>query len=162
MWIAGLELRTHSNMKGHVSMNIYLFNYDDEFVIGLKNYLKENPNLLDNITHDNIFVPWNIGIPHSNETKQLISERKTGISNNKGRKAPWATKNLTQIKHRAFGEYEITNPNGITQTIINLKQYCLENNLKYRSMSSLANGKWPCKTYKGYTAKKLGYAKIRQ
>ena len=23
MWIAGLELRTHSNMKGHVSMNIY-------------------------------------------------------------------------------------------------------------------------------------------
>lgn len=23
MWITGLELRTHSNMKGHVSMNIY-------------------------------------------------------------------------------------------------------------------------------------------
>jgi hypothetical protein len=143
-------------------MNIYLFNDNDEFVIGLKDYLQNNPDLLKNIIHDNIFVPWNVGKEHSDETKQLISERKTGVSINKGRKAPWASKNLSQIKHRAFGEYQITDPQGNTKIIINLKQYCLEHNLKYRSMSSLANGKWPSKTYKGYTAQKLGYAKIRQ
>lgn len=143
-------------------MNIYLFNDNDEFVIGLKDYLQENSNLLDNITHDNIFVPWNIGIPHSDETKKLISERKIGVSVNKGRKTPWASKNLSQIKHRAFGKYEITDPDGNSQIVINLKKYCLENNLNYTSMSSLANDKWWCRTYKGYTAKKIGYIKIRQ
>ena len=91
-------------------MNIYLFNDNDEFVIGLKDYLQNNPDLLKNIIHDNIFVPWNVGKEHSDETKQLISERKTGVSINKGRKAPWASKNLSQIKHRAFGEYQITDP----------------------------------------------------
>ena len=146
-------------------MSIYLFKSNDEFVIGLQQYLKNNPNLLDGMEHEYAhkhLSPGNKGIPHSEETKKLISEKKTGISVNKGSKRPWAAKNLSNIKHRAFGVYEITEPNGITKNITNLKQYCLENNLKYRSMSSLANGKWPSKTYKGYTAKKLGYAKIRQ
>ena len=146
-------------------MCIYLADHNDEFIINLKEYLKNNPNLLDGIVHEYAhkhLSPGNKGIPHSEETKKLISERKIGISVNKGSKRPWATKNLSHIKHRAYGVYEITEPNGTTKNITNLKQYCLDNNLKYGSMSSLANGKWPSKTYKGYTAKKLGYAKIHR
>ena len=137
-------------------MCIYLADHNDEFIINLKEYLKNNPNLLDGIVHDYTSSPL------TEEIKKLISESKKGVSVGKGTKRPWATKNLSHIKHRAYGVYEITEPSGITKNVTNLKQYCLDNNLKYRSMSSLANGKWPSKTYKGYTAKKLGYAKIRR
>jgi len=141
-------------------MNIYS-NTNNEFIQDLIEWCRNNPLDLSTIENTNV-PPWNIGIPCSVETKKIISDIKMGHSYNKGCKNPSAAKNLKKVKHRAFGQYEITDPTGQTKIIINLKEYCKINNLKYRSMSSLANGKWPCKTYKGYTAKKLGYVKIHQ
>jgi hypothetical protein len=141
-------------------MSIYS-NTNEEFIQDLIQWCKNNPLDLSTLECCSI-SPWNVGIPCSEETKKLISEIKKGHSHNKGCKNPSAAENLKKIKHRAYGQYEITEPNGQSVIIINLKEYCKTNDLKYRSMSSLANGKWPCKTYKGYTAKKLGYVKIRQ
>jgi hypothetical protein len=140
-------------------MSIYS-NTNEEFIQHLMEWCKNNP--LDLTTLQNNSPPWNLGKPWSEEIKKSISESKKGHSYNKGCKNPSAIENLKKINHRAYGKYEITDPNGKTTIIINLKEYCKNNNLKYRSMSSLANGKWPCKTYKGYTAKKLGYVKIHQ
>ena len=139
----------------------YLSDPTDEFFIQLRNWCKNNPTDISEYGHTSV-PSWNKGIPHTEETKKLISQSQLGNSYSKGKKKPHAKDNLKQIKHRAFGQYQIIDPEGIKKIIINLKKYCLENNLNYTSMSSLATGKWPCKTYKGYQCFKLGYIKIRQ
>ena len=102
------------------------------------------------------------GKRHTEESKLKISKSKTGVSVNKGSIRPWASENLQKIKHRAYGQFKIYEPNGNTIIITNLKQYCKDNGLNYTSMSSYANGKWPNETYKGYKVEKLGYVKIHQ
>lgn len=139
----------------------YLSDPSDEFIVQLREWCKNNPLDLSEYKQK-IVSSWNKGIPHSPETKKLISERQKGNSYSKGKKKPFAKENLKHIKHRAFGQYKIVNSDGVSLVIVNLKKFCLENNLNYTSMSSLATGKWPCETYKGYQCFKLGYIKIRQ
>lgn len=132
-----------------------------EFITGLQQFAKNNPTNIKDLDLTPI-SSWNKGIQFDEETRQYISECRKGISANKGRNAPWAKNNLKNIKHRAYGKYEITDPNGNKEVIINLKQYCKIHNLNYTSMSSLSSGKWPNETYKGYKAIKLEYVKIHQ
>lgn len=142
-------------------MSIYTFNQDDELVVSLREHIQNNPLIESEYPEERIRA-WNTGIAHTKETKKRISEARIGVSTNKGSKRPWAKENLKCIKHRAFGHYRITNCNGEEFIIINLKIFCIDNQLNYTSMSSLANGKWPCKDYRGYTCEKLGYIKIHQ
>ena len=66
----------------------------------------------------------------------------------------------TRQKYGSAGVYEITFPDGSVQIITHMKTFCEENNLSRTSMASLANNKWPCSTYKGYKAKKVGSTRI--
>ena len=142
-------------------MNIYS-HPKDELVILLREWCSNNPhNALEYKTGESV-PSWNKGIPTSDETKKEISNAKKGISVNKGLKRPYARENLKKITHRAYGQFEITEPSGRKIIITDLKTYCKQNDLKYTSMSSLSNGKWPTGTYKGYKSKKLGYVKIHQ
>ena len=140
--------------------------FDDDFITDLRNWCKQNPiNITD------YCEPLNIqkgemnsfyGQKHTEESKLKISLSKTGVSVNKGSNRPWAKDNLKCIKSRAFGKYEIVEPDGKIIEVINLKKYCSDNSISYTSMSSLANGKYPANVFKGYRCKKLGYIKIRQ
>jgi hypothetical protein len=143
-------------------MNIYSPKQDDEFINSLRDWCKKNPDNKTEYQNQNLVPSWNKGIPTSDETKKLISISKKGISVNKGLKRPYAKDNLKKIKHRAYGQFEIVEPNGSKQIISNLKSYCMKKNLNYTSMSSLSNGKWPNETYKGYKSKKIGYVKIHR
>ncbi len=139
----------------------YLSDPTDELIMQLREWCKNNP--LDRSEYNQEIVPsWNKGISHTNETKKLISQRQMGNSYSRGKKKPHAKENLKHIKHRAFGQYKIVSPDGTSSIIVNLKKFCLEKDLNYTSMSSLASGKWPCDTYKGFQCFKLGYIKIRQ
>jgi hypothetical protein len=62
----------------------------------------------------------------------------------------------TRQKYGSAGVYEITFPNGNVQIITHMKIFCKEHNLSPTSMASLVNNKYPCDTYKGYRAKKIG------
>jgi hypothetical protein len=97
----------------------------------------------------------NKGRIHSEETR-----RKRSIAH-KGRTISEETR-LKMATSRAYGEFEITEPSGQKIIIKDLKTYCKQNDLKYTSMSSLSNGKYPNNTYKGYKSKKLGYIRIHQ
>ena len=146
-------------------MNMYN-TFDDDFIADLRSWCKQNP-----INISDYGGPLNIqkgemnsfyGHKHTEESKQKISLSKTGVSVNKGSYRPWATDNLKHIKFRAFGKYEIVEPDGKIIEVSNLKEYCSEKSISYTSMSSLANGKYPSETFKGYHCKKLGYVRIRQ
>lgn len=66
---------------------------------------------------------------------------------------------MSRRKFQTFGNqgvYTITFPNGVIETITHLKTFCEKHNLSYTSMSSLASGKYPCDTYKGFKASKVG------
>lgn len=139
----------------------YLSDPTDELIIELREWCKNNP--LDRSEYNHEIVPsWNKGIPHTNETKKLISQRQMGNSYSKGKKKPHAKENLKHIKHRAFGQYKIVSPDGNSSIIVNLKEFCKKMNLSYTSMSSLANGNYPCDSYKKYKCFKICYIKIHQ
>ena len=146
-------------------MNIYN-DPNDEFIIEFCESLKNFPfNIRD--YHAILDIQKGAtnsfyGKRHTEESKLKISKSKTGVSVNKGSIRPWAKENLKQIKHRAYGQFKIHEPNGNTIVITNLKQYCKDKNINYTSMSSFANGKWPNDTYKGYKVEKLGYVKIHR
>ena len=142
-------------------MSIYTLNQYDELVVSLREHIQNNPLIESDYPEERIRA-WNTGVAHTKETKKRISEARIGVSTNKGSIRPLAKDNLKHIKHRAFGHYIIIDPNGVKNTITNLKTYCSEHNLSYTSMSSLANGKYPCDTYKGFICQKLGYIKIHQ
>lgn len=66
---------------------------------------------------------------------------------------------LSRLKLQTFGNqgvYAITFPDGTVENVTHLKTFCERHNVSYTSMSSLANGKYPCETYKGFKARKLG------
>jgi hypothetical protein len=140
---------------------------NDEFLIQLRESFKDSTMDISEYKLEPLDIQKGefnnfYGKRHTEESKLKISQSKLGKSTNKGSVRPWAKDNLKQIKHRAYGQFRITEPQGNTITITNLKQYCLEQGLNYTSMSSLASGKWPCETYKGYKAEKLGYIKIHR
>jgi hypothetical protein len=57
-------------------MSIYILDDNDEFIISLKKYLKENPiNLEEYRTDEWVYIPpWNKGISPSEETRALLSK----------------------------------------------------------------------------------------
>jgi hypothetical protein len=91
----------------------------------------------------------------SEETRLKMSIARTGHIHSEETK-------LKMAISRKYGEFEIIEPSGQKIIIKDLKTYCKQNDLKYTSMSSLSNGKYPYNTYKGYKSKKMGYVRIPQ
>jgi len=133
----------------------------DEIFVGLKDV--DLTDLCSFVPGSNQKDKFNsfYGKKHTLETKKLISKKLTGTRHPYSPK-PWAKDNLKFIKYRAYGHYEITEPDGNKIIVIDLKSYCKEKNISYTSMASLSNGKYPKNKYKGYQSKKLGYIKIHQ
>ena len=165
MYVAERELAHTLIRKDRTSMNIYAPNDTDEFINELREWCKNNPfdiseyGLTTGIQTGSMNSFY--GRKHTEESKLKISKSKKGKSVNKGRKCPWAKDSLKFIQHRAFGRFLITDPTNKTFEITNLKLFCSDKNLSYTSMSSLANGKYPCNRYKGYMCRKIGYIKIK-
>jgi len=90
-------------LKGNVSMSIYNFKDNDEFIVELKEYLKNNPNCITETLQENnseLIPSWNKGIPCSEEMKIHLSKKLKGrkfskewkqkiSDSHKGMKKPW-------------------------------------------------------------------------
>jgi len=88
------------------------------------------------------------GKPRSSEVRSKLSRAVT----EKRRKQ--AKRILQQTSYRKI--YNVTMPDQTIIVVNDLKPFCIEHNLSYTSMSSLANGKYPCPTYKGFKIVKVG------
>jgi|688.fasta_scaffold271248_3 hypothetical protein len=102
-----------------------------------------------------------IPIRHTDETKDAIRKSLTGKP--KSEKHKQALRKPKKKGHKQSAEHKykkamnksskwiITYPDGQTEIIVNLSQFCRDNDLKY-GQSNLIHG-W---TYKGYRAEKYG------
>ncbi len=89
------------------------------------------------------------GIWHTKEARQNMSIARRKSGHDGGFK-----------KYGNMGQYQITFPDGSTETITHLKSFCRDNNLSVTSMSSLSTGKYPYSKYKGFKCRKLGTVKM--
>lgn len=102
--------------------------------------------------------PWNKGIPRTLDVKQKLRERQLGrkqsvetvakrVQKTKGMKRSNKTKTIMS------STWFVETPDGKTLTIINLKQFCIENNLSSPCMIGVADGKR--QQHKGYKCVRL-------
>lgn len=143
-----------------------IYSPEDNFFVEMREWFRQNPfdssNYCFSLDRQKGELNSFYGKKHTEETKLKISNAKRGKSINKGTKRPWASENLKKIKHRAYGQFEIVEPEGKVLIVTDLKSYCRNKGLNYTTMSSLSNGKWAAGSYKGYKAKKIGYLKIHR
>ena len=96
--IAGGQTAHTLTLQRNVSMSIYLFKNDDEFIISLKEYYQSNPFRMEDvdITPTSSVAPWNKGktglFYHTEESKQKISKA------SKERIVSEHTKNLKRLR----------------------------------------------------------------
>ena len=100
---------------------------------------------------------WGTGFPHTEETKQYLSEMKKGskqsaehikkrVDNMVGfKQSDWQKSRAAEALSSAW---LVTDPKGKTMNIVNLRKFCRENNLDQGNMS---RGK-----YKGWKCVKIG------
>lgn len=93
-----------------------------------------------------------LGRPCKTETREKLSEQRKG----KPRPPEMCARLSEANKGKAswFYAYLVTDPDGNTTEITNLKQFCKEHNLGNGSMVNVANGKRP--SHKGWKVQKLG------
>jgi len=105
---------------------------------------------------------FNYGKSLSDDTKKKMSESHTGkVSPFKGMSGRFSDDSKKKMSLSKKGipnkklekTYEITKPDGSLVVVKGLKRYCLDNNLSFTSMCSVANGK--LKHYKNHLVKKL-------
>ena len=106
---------------------------------------------------------WGIGIPHTEESKKLISDSKKGIKQTpehiqKRVNNMIGFKQSQYQKDRARESLEsswlITNKQGQTFNIVNLRSFCRENNLDQGNMVKVSQG--ILKQHKGWKCLKIG------
>jgi ATP-dependent 26S proteasome regulatory subunit len=115
-----------------------------------------NFNLED---HNPSLRRYGIGFPHTEETKQHISEMKTGLKQTTAhiQKRVEKMKGFKQSKHqkdRVRETFEmswlVTNPKGESFNIVNLRKFCSDNGLDQGNMVKVSQGKikqnkgWKC------------------
>ena len=155
---------THSNMKGHASMN-YLLDPTDEFITQLKEWCKNNSfEIPKDAKHSYGGIP---GEKHHESTKQLLREinlgkklsqetKKKQSDANKG-KTPWNKgipnyeSQKQKISNTLSKEWIIIYPNGKEVLIKNLTKFCKENNLFQSNMIKVSQGKQS--HHKGFTCR---------
>jgi hypothetical protein len=118
------------------------------------NSLKTQPfNIQD---HNPSLRKYGIGFPHTEETKQQISEMKTGLKQSPEHIQKRVSKviGFKQSEHQKTiaaetlsTEWFVTNPKGESFKIKNLRKFCRENNL---DQGNLSRG-----SYKGWKATKI-------
>jgi len=98
------------------------------------------------------------GIPRTEEQKKLQSEKMKGKPAwNKG-VTGYNTKPQTDYQKRKAAEanqkeWLITFPDGHRETIVNLNQFCRDNNLTQSNMIHVSKGRW--KSHKGFRCEKV-------
>jgi hypothetical protein len=106
---------------------------------------------------------WGTGIPHTEESKKLISDSKKGIKQTpehiqKRVDKMTGFKQTQHQKNRAResleGSWLITNQQGKTFNIVNLRSFCRENNLDQGNMVKVSQG--ILKQHKGWKCLKIG------
>ena len=106
---------------------------------------------------------WGTGIPHTEESKKLISDSKKGIKQTpehiqKRVDKMTGFKQTQHQKNRARESLEsswlITNQQGKTFNIVNLRSFCRENNLDQGNMVKVSQG--ILKQHKGWKCLKIG------
>ena len=117
-----------------------------------------------NINDHNPFLKrWGIGFPHTEETKQLIREMKTGIKQTpehikKRVDKMTGFKQTQHQKDRARETFEcawlVTNPQGQFFNIVNLRKFSKDNGLDQGNMVKVSQG--ILKQHKGWKCVKIG------
>jgi hypothetical protein len=79
------------------------------------------------------------GPRHSKEWKEKLSKRNSEPEFVQKRSKSWI----------------ITYPNGLKETIKNLKKFCRDYNLNYTTMQFVARGLYGCSQHKGFTITKI-------
>jgi ATP-dependent 26S proteasome regulatory subunit len=103
-----------------------------------------------------------IGFPHTEETKQIISEMKKGlkqttehiqkrIAKMKGFKQSQYQKD--RVRETLESSWVVTPPNGIPINIVNLRKFCKENGLDQGNMVKVSQG--TLKQHKGWLCVKI-------
>ena len=140
-----LQLTTSSSYKMHdifESLKFIEFNIKDH-----------NPSLRR----------WGIGCPHTEESKKLISDAKKGLKQTpqhiqKRVDSMTGFKQSQHQKNTARETFEcawlVTNPQGQSFNIINLRKFCRENNLNQGNMVKVSTG--ILKQHKGWKCVKIG------
>ena len=144
-------------------MNIYSSTIDDDFIIELREWIKNNPieipedaiwsygAIKGEKLHEStkqILREINLGKKHSDESKRKISESLKGIRPwNKG--IPNSPHQKQKISNTLSKTWIVTFPNGKKEKIKNLKRFCQENNLYESAMYNIAKGKGV--KHKGFT-----------
>lgn len=93
----------------------------------------------------------NISLAHKGKDMTLLTEA-ARIANT-GRKR--SKDCIAKIINTKSCFWEVTNPEGLTFKISNLKKFCKRNNLNHKNMSAVASGKEGRKQHKGWKCKKL-------
>lgn len=102
------------------------------------------------------------GLILSEETKEKIRQRKTGLKMSEiarvsmsesryGKPCPWAKKQQAELTARKMKRYRIRSPRGEEFEIVNMRQFCRENDLCQSGLTAVAKGKRS--SYKGWVAK---------
>jgi hypothetical protein len=77
VYVAGGQTAHTLTLQRNVSMSIYHFKDDDEFIVSLKEYYTNNP--FDMKSMENISPSKFVSVKHTEETKKLMSEARLGI-----------------------------------------------------------------------------------
>jgi len=113
--------------------------------------------------HNPSLKRWGIGFPHTEETKQHIREMKTGLKQSpetikKRVDKMLGYKQSDWQKQRARETFEmawlVTNPQGQSFNIVNLRKFAKENNLDQGNMVKVSQG--ILKQHKGWKCVKIG------
>lgn len=103
-------------------------------------------------------VPWNKGIPRSEETKEKLRQIQLGRKQSEETVAKRQAKikglkRTNETRTRMSSSWLIIYPDGRTETIVNLQEFCRLNNLTPPCMVQVANG--TRKRHKGYRCVRL-------
>lgn len=109
-------------------------------------------------------IPWNKGIPHTEETKRKIglkNSRCTLTDDGRRRKSEFMKNNnpmdnkdiVCKIVDKISKMYSVIDPEGNIYTIKNLTKFCKDNNLNVGNMCSVSKGNLT--HYKGWTCTEI-------
>lgn len=114
----------------------------ESYFININNSIKNGYNILSGGQHGGYWKDKKLSQSHKNN----ISKSLLGNQRRLGKKH--TQKDLTKMSKSHNKEYTIITPNGTTITINNLKEFCKNNNLNYRTVVWAKNKN---KSHKGYT-----------
>lgn len=130
-------------------LQVVIFNKKEELIEVEQHYLDNiKPTYNMRLTADN-----NLGMKLREETKEKLRIINTGTNSHRYGKHHSEESKLRIKESNCKNKYKVTNPNGISETVTNLSDYCKQYNLSRSNLCNVIAGKR--QHHKGYTAIKL-------